>query len=86
MLLRWTGRGIQLADKMKFYMIIIMFLLIGAFFIISENNLAMKNEDSRVEFGNLYLSWVNQIIDNSKVLTGYIVKLDWLPENESAAG
>ncbi len=81
MLLKWTGLGIQLVDKMKAYMLIIMFLLIGAFFIISEKNLALKNYDSRVSFGNLYLSWVNQIIDNSKVLTGYIVKLDWLPEN-----
>ena len=70
---------------MKIYMLIIMFLLIGAFFIISENNLALKNYDTRIKFGNLYLSWANQIIDNSKVLTGYIIKLDWLPENESAA-
>jgi len=68
---------------MKLLFLVIMFLLIGSFFIISENNLALKDEEARKEFGKLYSSWFNQIFENSKNLVGYVVKLDWLPNNTS---
>lgn len=68
---------------MKLILIIIMFFFIGAFFIISEHNLSLKNSGTRIEFGNLYLNWFKQIFENSKDLMGYIVKLDWLPGNST---
>jgi len=68
---------------MKFLLLVIMFFLIGSFFIIYENNLALKDEEARKVFGKLYTSWFNQIFENSKNLVGYVVKLDWLPNNTS---
>ena len=67
---------------MKIVSFMLMFLLIGAFFIISENNLALKDEENREEFIELYTSWTNSIFENSKNLVGNVVKLDWLPEQQ----
>ena len=60
-----------------------MFLLIGAFFIISENNLALRDSENRTKFAELYTSWADKIFDNSRNLAGYVVKLDWMPEKEN---
>lgn len=68
---------------MKLLIFIIMFLLIGAFFIISENKLAMKDKEARGKFADLYISWANRIFENSRNMVGYIVKMDWLPGEES---
>lgn len=56
-----------------------LFLLIGAFFIISENNLVLKKQENIDTFYELYFSWLSRIFDNSKEITGDIIKLDWLP-------
>ncbi len=66
---------------MRILQVLIIFLLIGAFFIVSENNLALKNEDERLEFGRMYSKWVANVIDNGKEITGYVVKMNWLPDN-----
>ncbi len=68
---------------MKLITFIVMFLLIGAFFIISENKLALRDSENREKFADLYVSWTNRIFDNSKTMGGYVVKLDWLPEKSS---
>lgn len=60
-------------------MLIIIFFLLGAFFIISENKLALNKEGNLNKFSSLYLSWISQVFENTKATTGYIVKLDWLP-------
>lgn len=70
-------RGLK--NKMKLLMFVIMFFLIGAFFIISENNLALKNPEARAEFGRIYLLWIGQVFGNSGNLIGYITRLEWLP-------
>jgi hypothetical protein len=67
---------------MKILLFVVIFLLLGAFFIIGENNLSLKNSDARMELGRLYFSWIRHVFDNSRVLVGYVVKLNWLPENE----
>jgi len=59
-----------------------MFLLVGATFIISENNLALKDAENRKKFGAMYMTWFDQLFENSKNLVGYVVRLDWLPESE----
>lgn len=60
-----------------------MFLLIGALFIISQNNLAFSNSENISQFSGLYVSWLGQVFQNSGKIAGYVVKLDWLPENSS---
>lgn len=56
-----------------------MFLLVGAFFIISNNNLRLGDSEQRGEFMKLYYAWFFKIFDNTKTITGYVVNLDWLP-------
>jgi len=68
---------------MKIYMIIIILLLLGAFFVISENKLSLRNPDDRIELGKIYFSWVAQIFQNGINLVGDAIKLEWLPENKT---
>ena len=65
-------------------MIIVMFFVISALFIISNNNLYMYKQENIVKFVDLYLDWINQVFSNSQKLTGEVVKLEWLPENSSS--
>ena len=65
---------------MKIYLIIIMFILIGALFIVGENNLALRYPENRAKFSQLYISWIGQTFENTGNLVGYVVKLDWLPK------
>jgi len=65
---------------MKVLMFIVIFFLIGACFIISENNLHLSDESEFKEFNVLYLSWLGNIFGNLQETTGYLVKFDWLPE------
>ena len=65
---------------MKIFMFIIMFLLIGAFFIISEENINIRNSEERAKFFNLYGKWFDQLGANTNVVSGYVFKMGWLPE------
>ena len=65
---------------MKISVFILMFLFLGAFFIISENSLALKERENLHTFTDLYLDWVGELYENSVTVTGYLVKMDWLPE------
>jgi len=68
---------------MKIALLFIIFLLLGAFFIVGENKLALRNPDARMELGRLYFSWIGQVFKNGGNLVGYVVKLDWLPHPEN---
>jgi len=65
---------------MKIFMFIIMFLLIGAFFIISEENMHLGNSEERGQFFDIYGHWFDGLIDNAGVVSGYVIKMDWLPK------
>ncbi len=69
---------------MKLFLFVMVFLLLGAFFIISENNLSIRGSSNRVELGKLYVSWLGHIALNSANLVGNVVKLDWLPGNKTS--
>jgi len=68
---------------MRIIMIIVMFFVISALFIISNNNLYMYKQESIVKFVDLYLDWINQVFSNSQRVTGEVIRLEWLPENSS---
>jgi len=68
---------------MKTFMFIVIFFLVGAFFLISENNLQLQKEGNFQRFSGLYFSWISHIFDNGKSVAGYVVKMDWLPENRT---
>ena len=67
---------------MKLVMIFIMFLLIGAFFVMGSNNLDISDKDDWGEFSSLYLSWLGHVASNSWKTMGYAIKLDWLPDSD----
>jgi hypothetical protein len=64
---------------MKILLFFLIFLFIGAFFIISQNNLELIKEGNLSRFVSLYSSWLISTAKNIGVLTGHIVKMDWLP-------
>lgn len=63
-------------------MFMILLLLIGAFFIISNEDLKMNSKDNFDEFSQLYFKWMDGLIGNSVGIAGHVVKMDWLPEIE----
>ena len=65
---------------MRLFSFVVFFLFMGAFFIISENNIDLKQDEEVKRFGNLYYNWVSNIFDNSKQIAGYVVKAEWLPK------
>lgn len=56
------------------------FFLLGALLIISNNNLALINRNNLKTFSDLYVGWLDDIYSNTYSLTGKIIQLDWLPK------
>ena len=63
---------------MKILIIIAIFLLIGAFFIISNNNLRLNNKENWNIFFYKYSNWTGRIVDDGKILTGNLIKTQGL--------
>ena len=69
---------------MKTFMFLVMFLLIGAFFIISNEEIKLDNQKNVGEFFNLYGQWIDGLADNGKTVLGYVVKMEWLPDKDGS--
>jgi hypothetical protein len=67
---------------MRVIVLIIIFLLIGAFFIVSNNNLHLNASKDMQKFVGLYYSWLSGLFDNVKGISAYVIKADWIPETE----
>lgn len=67
---------------MRIFAFILVFLLLGAFFIISNNDLHLSEKSELDEFARLYYSWLGDIFSNAKSLTGYITKAEWMPSHD----
>lgn len=65
---------------MKTLMLIVFFLLLGAFFIISEKSIKLNSSENMNNFISDYSSWLSGISGSLKTFTGYFVKMEWLPE------
>jgi len=65
---------------MKILIFTILFFLIGAFFIISENNLALGKSGNVDKTIGLYYMWISHLFDNTLAMTGDVVRMNWLPE------
>jgi hypothetical protein len=65
---------------MKIFLAICMFLLLGAFFIISNENLSLKESSNFDEFTDMYYDWLGSLFENGKELTGNVINSEWLPE------
>ena len=62
---------------MRFLILIASFFIIGALFIIGNNNLEMYKAENFSTFGNLYLNWITNSFNNIQKITGEAVKLNW---------
>ena len=68
---------------MKLAVFIIVFLLIGAFFIISNNNIYMGSSGAFGKFMNIYYGWFFQLAKNVGSVTGYVIDVNWMPGDKS---
>lgn len=66
---------------MKFNILIVKMLFVGALFIISNQNLYMSVAVDRQIFYDLYFNWINTLFDQAFEVSGYVVKFEWLPSN-----
>ena len=67
---------------MKVLIFVVLFLLIGAFFIISNENIKLNSQENVKFFFEAYGFWLDKLVDNGKTVSGYVVKMEWLPEDE----
>lgn len=66
---------------MKIVLGLLFFLALGAFFIISNNNLALSSAENVPIFKMYYSQWVDSLLSQFKGVTGYVVNSDWLPSS-----
>ena len=57
-----------------------MFFVISALFIISNNNLEMYKQKNIVTFVDKYTKWIDHLFSNTEEITGQAIKMDWLPQ------
>ncbi len=65
---------------MKIAILLVMFLVLSALLIISNNNLAFYKTENIDRFSSYYLGWMDQTYSNVEILTGNAIKLDWFPK------
>lgn len=58
-----------------------MFLCVGGFFIISNENIKLNNSENVGLFFEKYSCWMDKLFSNGGVVVGYVSKMEWLPEN-----
>jgi len=64
---------------MKFVLLLVFFLFIGAFFIVSNGNLHLANPAQFNEFMSQYYGWFFKLAHNAGSVTAYVVNVDWMP-------
>ena len=71
---------------MKILMFIVLFLLIGAFFIVSNQNIKLDSKENFNYFLKEYGKWFDQLAENSRSASGYLIKMEWLPDEGKVDG
>ena len=64
---------------MKIQIVIVKLIVLGALFIISNQNLHLAVAAERAVFLDTYAAWVANLINQVAQVTGYVVRFDWLP-------
>ncbi|MBI2452155.1 hypothetical protein HYV50_03700 [Candidatus Pacearchaeota archaeon] len=68
---------------MKLSIFVLKFLFIGALFIVTNENLYLKNPADREIFFNLFYSWFSQLSSHLTKITGFVTNSEWLPAPEN---
>jgi len=71
---------------MKVFMFVIMFLLVGAFFIISNEELPLDSSENIDLFFEKYGDWADGLFSNGRTVIGYVAKMEWLPNEGLVEG
>jgi len=64
---------------MRVLVFVLVFLLLGAFYIVTSHNLSLKNPASFETILVKYLEWFPKIAENIVSITGHAIKLKWMP-------
>jgi hypothetical protein len=64
---------------MKIIVFLLTFLILGALFIINNNNLVLEDPQNIKEFSRIYINWLDKLFINVQKITGNIISVDWLP-------
>jgi len=67
---------------MKVWPVILIFLLIGAYIIVSANDIDFKDGEERTDFIYKFSKWVLRLGGNFKTITGHAINMQWLPDTE----
>ncbi len=65
---------------MKIITYVLIFLLFGAFLIQVNYEYNLKEREDQRGFMYQFGSWVSNLFDNVRVLTGYAIRMEWLPD------
>jgi hypothetical protein len=65
---------------MRWLYLLLTFLALGGFFIISNHDIHLNTGQDMDKFQGLYYNWLSGIFTNFKSITGYVVKYEWLPD------
>lgn len=71
---------------MKAAIFVLKFFFISALIIVSNENLALKEDTAREEFVGYYAQWIGGVFKNMGQMTGYVVESRWLPDTETFLG
>lgn len=67
----------------KITIAILIFLVVGAYLIVKQDNLDLKeNSEDRVSFTKRFSGWLFNIGSNIKDLTGQATQQEWLPQEK----
>ncbi len=61
--------------------IVLLFLLVGALFIVSNENLQLADREEQREFIALYRLWLSSIGENVRAITGQVIAAEWVPSS-----
>lgn len=57
-------------------------MFLGAFFIISNENLRINNSENIDIFFKHYFKWIDSLGSNSVRIAGEVVKMEWIPNGD----
>jgi len=67
----------------KLFLLVIVFLIIGAYLIIQYNNIDIEEEEGRRTFLVRFTDWLFKVGKSTKDVVGYAAQQEWLPDNEA---
>jgi len=73
--------------KHQFIALIILFVLIFSYFgyvvAIKDKNINFKTFEGLKTATKLYFAWLGKVFENTKTITGNVIRMDWKAENDT---